>query len=97
MLGIRLSSEAEDRLSRHAREAGRPKSVVARDWIMERLQREEIDGLIRQAAALHRPETAGASDGRDDAATSAWLRSLDAEDGGYDWGDDGPPAPSDGR
>jgi len=92
MLGIRLSGEAEERLARHAREAGRPKSVVARDWIMERLEREEIDELIRNAAALHASEREKVRDWAADEATNAWLRWLDAEDGGYDWGPDGPPA-----
>lgn len=90
MLGIRLSSEAEARLERHARETGRPKSMIARDWIVERLDREEVDGRIRDAAALH----AGARDIRPDVDQDDILRWLDQEDGGYDWGPDGPPTTS---
>lgn len=92
MLGIRLPEEADERLARHAREAGRPKSAIARDWILQRLEREEVDELIRNAAKLHAADrerviAVAAAD-----ATDAQLRWLDAEDGGYDWGPDGPPA-----
>jgi predicted transcriptional regulator len=89
MLGIRLSVEAESRLERHAREAGRPKSVIARDWIMQRLEREEVDELIRCAAHLHASMDEIELAGADEAA--AHLGRLDAEDGGYDWGQSGPP------
>ena len=87
MLGIRLSADAEARLERHARETGRPKSMIARDWIVERLDREEADGRIRDAAALHAGSRESAANDRDDAI----LGWLDAEDGGYDWGPNGPP------
>lgn len=93
MLGVRLSGEAEERLARYARDVGRSKSVIVRDWIIERLDREAIDDLIRNASRLH-------ADDRDRVvrqaaidATDAHLRWLDAEDGGYDWGPDGPPEP----
>ena len=52
MLGIRLSAEDEQRLARHARDVGRAKSVVARDWILERLEREAIDERMRRAACI---------------------------------------------
>ncbi len=91
MLGIRLDARAEERLSRFAREAGRPKSALARDWINDRLDREEIDRKIYNAAALDRDERARLIDVAAGDATDAWLRMLDAEDGGYDWGPDGPP------
>ena len=52
MLGIRLSAEAETALSNHAREVGRQKSVLARDWIMERLERESIDEQMRRSAHI---------------------------------------------
>lgn len=91
MLGIRLPVEAEARLARHARDAGRPKSVIARDWIMDRLAREEVDELIRNAAKLHAGQRSRATDIAAAEATDAQLRWLDAEDGGYDWGPDGPP------
>lgn len=88
MLGIRLPADAERRLERHARALGRGKSVVAREWILDRLDREELDSKIRAAAALHAASARTVSD----VATDAWLRALDAEDGGYDWGPTGPPA-----
>ncbi|QYE34005.1 hypothetical protein KZX46_14435 [Polymorphobacter sp. PAMC 29334] len=92
MLGIRLDACAEERLTRYAREAGRPKSVLVRDWINERLDREETDRKIYGAALLDREERNALVDAAGADATSAFLRMLDAEDGGYDWGPDGPPA-----
>ena len=66
MLGIRLSAAAEAALANHAREVGRQKSVLARDWILERLERESIDEQMRRAArilATHdRPEDYTESD-----------------------------------
>lgn len=50
MLGIRLSDREETMLARYARDVGRPKSVIARDWIRERLERESIDEEMRRAA-----------------------------------------------
>ena len=91
MLGIRLSDEAEQRLARHARDAGRAKSVIARDWIMERLEREDVDEQIRHAAALHAQRFTVGERRAAIAASDAFTRLLDAEDGGYDWGPDGPP------
>ena len=91
MLGIRLSSEAETQLERYAREVGRPKSVLARDWLLERLERESINERIRRAASLDAAERAAIVERAADDATGAWLRWLDAEDGGYDWGPEGPP------
>jgi predicted DNA-binding protein len=93
MLGIRLSDEAEDRLTRYARNVGRPKSVIARDWIIERLEREAIDDLIRNASKLHRQDRARVIESAAADASTAHLRWLDAEDGGYDWGPEGPPQP----
>jgi predicted DNA-binding protein len=93
MLGIRLSAEAEERLSRYARETGRDKSVLARDWILERLEREDVDEKIRNFAKLNATERAEVAERAGDDATTAWLRWLDAEDGGYDWGPEGPPSP----
>ncbi len=52
MLGIRLKPDAEELLTRHARALGRQKSAVARDWIMERLERESIDAQMKRAARI---------------------------------------------
>jgi predicted DNA-binding protein len=52
MLGIRLDAESETRLARHARETGRQKSALAREWILERLERESIDAKIARAAKI---------------------------------------------
>lgn len=91
MLGIRLSPKDEERLERHALQSGRGKSVIAREWIVDRLEREEMDRKIRDAAYLHAAEREEIVEQAHNEATSAWLRALDAEDGGYDWGPDGPP------
>jgi predicted transcriptional regulator len=92
MLGIRLNDQDEGRLARHARERGRAKSAIARDWIVERLDREAVDEQIRHAASLDATARAELISRVEDDAATAWLRSLDAEDGGFDWGPDGPPA-----
>lgn len=91
MLGIRLSADEEERLARHAREHGRPKSALAREWIVQRLERESIDRKIADAATLHASERNEVVRQAWNDASDAWLRALDAEDGGYDWGPDGPP------
>lgn len=52
MLGIRLNAESEARLERHARALGRQKSVIAREWILERLERESIDAKMTRAACI---------------------------------------------
>jgi predicted transcriptional regulator len=91
MLGIKFDPSDEERLERFARETKRPKSSLAREWIIDRLDREEIDRKIANAVALDAEERKKVIDIPSDDATSAWLRSLDAEDGGYDWGPKGPP------
>lgn len=91
MLGIRLKPEEEERLARHARDSGRSKSAIVREWIVERLEREDVDAMIRRAAELHARD-ADAVRRAADGATDAYLRWLDAEDGGFDWGPEGPPA-----
>lgn len=91
MLGIRLGPDAERRLQRHASDAGRSKSVIVRDWIMERLEREEVDALIRNATKLLARERNAEAERCAAQASTAFLQWQDAEDGGYDWGPDGPP------
>ena len=86
MLGIRLRPDEEERLERHARSLGRPKSAIARDWIIERLDRISIDALMAAAAARisdYERDRLGSAD--------SVLEALDALDGGYDWGSAGPP------
>ena len=92
MLGLRLSREVEDSLDRYARDVGRSKSVIVRDWIVERLQRDSIDEQMRRAAQILASEDHPLDDIDGDESTDDWLRMLDAEDGGYDWGPNGPPA-----
>lgn len=94
MLGVRLNPDDEKRLGRFARETGRPKSTLAREWIMDRLDREEIDKKIATATALDARDCRMAVERAADDTTSAWLRWLEAEDGGYDWGPEGPPLSS---
>jgi predicted transcriptional regulator len=91
MLGIKFKRIDEERLSRVAREQKRPKSALAREWIIDRLNREEIDGKIAIAATLDAEERKHIAEITSIDATDAWLRALDAEDGGYDWGPNGPP------
>lgn len=91
MLGVRLPEDVERKLDRHAREVGRAKSMIVRDWIVERLERDSIDAqLSRAAAVLAAHETPASAPARDQ-ETDAWLAKLDEEDGGYDWGPNGPP------
>lgn len=90
MLGIRLPAEAEARLDRHARFVGRGKSVIVRDWILERLERDGIDSEMRRSAAQIAAST-GTDDRASDVTVAQWLDRLEAEDGGYDWGPAGPP------
>ena len=92
MLGIRLSTDSEKQLERHARAVGRGKSVIAREWILERLERESIDERVRRASAYLANEEMPDERMMSDEAAAAWFRALDADDGGYDWGDEGPPA-----
>ena len=94
MLGVRLNADEEKRLRRFARETGRPKSTLVREWIMDRLDREEIDRKIADATAFDARERQNTSERAAGDATSAWLRWLDDEDGGYDWGPGGPPRAS---
>ena len=91
MLGIRLSAEDERRLSRHANEVGRPKSMIARDWIRQGLDREDVDEAIRRASDLHARHATPEQRKAAADASDVFIRMLDAEDGGYDWGPDGPP------
>lgn len=92
MLGVRLPPDAERKLEQHARAVGRGKSVLAREWILDRLERESIDEQVRRAAEhLSRMEFLGESERRSSADVAEWLRALDEEDGGYEWGDEGPP------
>jgi predicted DNA-binding protein len=91
MLGIRLPEEAEKELARHARALGRGKSVIAREWILESLERESIDAQMRRVSQhLSRHESPERLRQAEQMGADA-LRRLDEEDGGYDWGDKGPP------
>ncbi len=51
-LGIRLSQDEQAMLARHAYDKQTPKSVLARDWIRERLERESVEAQLRDAAVL---------------------------------------------
>lgn len=52
MLGIKLKPDDEARLEKFARDVRRPKSAVAREWIIERLERESIDARMARAARI---------------------------------------------
>lgn len=91
MLGVRLKPQDEERLARYARDAGRSKSTIVREWIVDQLERRDVDELIRRAARLHAEAFTAAEGQRARALSDAHLRDLDIEDGGYDWGPEGPP------
>lgn len=87
MLGIRLKPDEELLLARHAKTLGRQKSVIAREWIIERLQRESVDLEMQRAVNVIEATVMDDTDMADE-----WVRELDKEDGGFDWGIEGPPA-----
>ena len=91
MLGLRLEAELQQQLATHSRRTGRSKSEIAREAVREYLVRHDGEAEFkRQVAALndgYTPEDIA----RQGARTSEWLRLLDEEDGGYDWGENGPP------
>jgi predicted DNA-binding protein len=91
MLGVRLKPDEEAQLDRYAKAVGRSKSVLVREWIKERLERDSIDARMRRAATIISEHEQ--SHYRIDAqsATANFLRALDNLDGGYDWGPEGPP------
>ncbi len=91
MLGIRLPADKEEELARYARSLGRGKSVIAREWIMERLERESIDAKMARAARFIAEHEDPERLKRAERASADWLRRLDELDGGYDWGSDGVP------
>jgi predicted DNA-binding protein len=91
MLGIRLKPDEEDRLDRHAKALGRPKSVLVREWINERLERDSIDSRIASAARVIAEHERASDRSVTINASAAYLRRLDELDGGYDWGPKGPP------
>ena len=92
MLGLRLSPEQEAQLTRYAKSVGRPKSTVARDWIMDRLERESLGEEFRRQAESLAQNVNAEEDAWMDRQVAETLREMDAEDGGYDWGSKGPPA-----
>ena len=91
MLGIRLTAEDDARLARYARERGRPKSALAREWIVQRLRSDDIDEQVRAAAEFNARHETPAARQAALAASDAFSRYLDTLDGGYDWGPEGPP------
>lgn len=52
MLGIRFKPEFEEQLARHAKALGKPTSTMARDWILERFERESANTQMRRAAQI---------------------------------------------
>lgn len=52
MLGVRLTEDDERRLTQFARDVGRPKSVIVREWITERLNNESLDKRMRRTAEI---------------------------------------------
>ena len=91
MLGVRLKPDEEAQLDRHAKAVGRSKSVLVREWIRERLERDSIDAQMRRAAKIISEHEQLQDRSAAKAATATYLRMLDDLDGGYDWGPEGPP------
>lgn len=91
MLGLRLEPELQQQLTTLSRRIGRSKSEIAREAVREYLVRHDDEAEFRrQVIALndsYTPEDVASHDAR----VSEWLRALDEEDGGYDWGENGPP------
>ncbi len=89
MLGLRLDVQLCEQLAALARQSGRSKSDLAREAVRDYLVRHDQDLEFKRQVALLNiygdDETAARG------STSEWLRLLDEEDGGYDWGPDGPP------
>ncbi len=92
MLGVRLKPDEERALERHARAIGKPKSVIVREWIKERLERDSVDARIARAAQIIAASSTKEDRDRAVRETDEFLRMLDREDGGFDWGPKGPPA-----
>lgn len=67
------------------------KSAVAREWIVQRLQRDDIDQRVRTAAEVNACAETAETRRAALATSDAFSRYLDALDGGYDWGPEGPP------
>lgn len=91
MLGIKFQPAEEERFERYARDCRRPKSALAREWILERLDRESIDAEVGRAAAIIATHTTAEELVEHERDTEEHLRLLDEEDGGFDWGAAGPP------
>ena len=88
---IDLDDDTRERLDRHARETGKSASDLVRTWLLERLHRIDMLRRTENFASLSEQERIELRDWAGDQATDAQLLWLDAEDGGYDWGPDGPP------
>ena len=92
MLGLRLEPELQRQLATLARRTGRSKSDIAREAVRDYLDRHDDDAEFRRQVFLlqqgHTEEDAALAAAR----TVEWVRILDEEDGGYDWGEGGPPA-----
>ena len=92
MLGIRLNPAVEERFERFVRRRGQRKSDVGRTAIIEYMDRHEAEGeFLRQVRLLNEVPLSEAEQKEAERRTNDWLAALDAEDGGYDWGPEGPP------
>ena len=90
-LGLRLEPRLGSQLASLSRRTGRSKSDIAREAVREYLDRHDEDAEFRRQVALLNQGYSADDRARRAVMTSDWLRGLDAEDGGYDWGPDGPP------
>lgn len=90
MLGVRLDPETERALADAARDEGKSKSELVRHWIKQKLKKRAMAEQVLTSPVWQRPLSPEAKQALD-RATDAYLAALDAEDGGYDWGPEGPP------
>ena len=91
MLGIRLDRDLEARLQRFAANSRRSRSDIAREAVRQYLERHDVAAEFQRQVEILQASITADEVKAHEAATGAYLRMLDEEDGGYDWGPAGPP------
>lgn len=91
MLGLRLEPALANQLDAFARQTKRTRSSIARDAVREYLDRHSIEAEFQRQVAVLNSRRSDEDEAWQAAQADAFLRGLDEEDGGYDWGPAGPP------